>query len=243
MDKKTDVGNFRDRRPMLNPHVFDEVKACEKCDRLEKMWFWRNVKNKPEYQFEFLVCKICGHTVILESFVRFNKESKIDLSRPDLIGYLHDLTKGARAAATQFIKPDTVDKAISLQNLRYITIDEEKKIISVADERYARIRMEDDIKRRAAEQNMNVTVTTDVVRANGVNFKLAVTRAKREEERKINDKPMEFECKFCVKKFPTKSKLHNHRCKSDDKETYIERAKRLNGVRAALNNAKNASTQ
>lgn len=243
MDKKTKDGALQDRRPFLNPHVFDEVRACVMCDRTEKMFFWRNVKMKPEYQFEFLVCKICGHTIILESFVRFNKESKIDLARPDVIGLLHDLTKGSRAAATNFIKPDSVEKAISVQNLRYITIDEEKKIISVADEKYARLRMEADIKRRASEQNMNITVTTDVVRANGVNFKLAVTRAKREEERKMNDKPMQFECKYCVKKFSTKAKLNNHRCKSDDKETYIEKAMRLNEARATIKNGNGANPQ
>lgn len=241
MESKINAG-VKQKRPYLHPDVFDKVRNCEKCGGNERMIFWRNVKMKPEYQFEFLVCRVCGYTVIFERYIR-ETATGIDVNRPDLIGVLHDVTSGSRAAATRFATHDAMVKAISIQNISYISLEGESKIIFAAEER-RRLELEErERKVRAANDNRRIVESCNSVRANGINFQLKVTRAMQEEKRKEKMKPANFECKYCSKKFVTSAKLNNHRCNSDDKETYIERAKRLNDIRSARKNGNGAIPQ
>ncbi len=221
VDKKKDN---RPRRPKLHSAIWEEVRDCphhpDFVDR--RMSFWANIRAKQQYQFEFLICKICGHTIVLEEFIEFNN-AKIDCGRDDLLGFLHDVTMNTKNAATQFKNEDTKKDAISMKNIRFISKTEGGQIIRRANNKKI-----DEIEkaREAREKARQERANNHQAPVNNVQRTLDVNRAKQKINREEKQKKSDFKCRrTCGRSFATKAKLLNHKCNRDDVMTYVEAAK------------------
>ncbi len=220
------------RRPKLHPAIWEEVCECKEHPDFvnRRMTFWGvHPSVKEELRFEFLVCTICGKTIILEEFIEF-AGAKIDCSREDIVGYLHDLTRGARGAATQFKNADTIKEALSIHNLRYISKIEGGEVIRRANEKEAReIAEARENREREFARLRTANSKNENIRGNNINGVLHVNRAKQQKKREDKMKKSEFKCnRVCGRSFSTKSKLHNHKCNRDDDMNYIEKARARN---------------
>ena len=195
--------------------VFAEIRDCSRCPSFinSKMSFWKDFKAPENHRFQFSICRVCGYTVFLESFVK--KMTNIDTSQDGIVERLNFLTYNTRVIATRFKTKEAIAKAISLDNIRYITSEEEDKIIRDYYEKIERdIKSKNELKRPVVDVDKRAIVVRCALN------KAEIEAADRENNRK---KPKKFECRFCGKKFVSKQRLLNHKCNNTDELTYVEK--------------------
>ena len=186
--------------------LFKMLMRCEKCD--SKMALWKSVRSEPDYQFPFSLCLTCGYTVVFERAIARNA-SKINLRAKNIIDFVNRITFGARVAGTKFEDRETVEKAINIDNLRFVSVVEEEEMVAawVAEHKDRGFADYDtELSSPAIKSSVIPEVKSRLVQAQ-VNAEI---RAKEKTEKNGHDISI---CRYCGKQnFKTVQAKNNHNC-------------------------------